>query len=155
MECLRSKVRVLEDQNTALAMDIQHLYDKVVRLNFTPTVDLEVGKRVIEFAKIKLYDQILPITAMSTLVSLDFEDGELTRECQSEQDTQQKFATFFKKLPPGKWSIRDTSSSGFFNEPTAKIDFSIMDGQTVAWPHLVAPIEIRHDLAKHHGFRYR
>ena len=97
MECLRSKVRVLEDQNTALAMDIQHLYDKVVRLKFTPTVDLEVGKRVIEFAKIQSYDQILPITAMSTLVSLDFEDGELTRECQPEQDTQQKFAMFFKK----------------------------------------------------------
>lgn len=25
-----------------------------------------------------------------------------------------------------------------------------MDGQTIAWPHLVAPIEIKQDLAKHH-----
>ena len=85
---------------------------------------------------------------MSTLVSLDFEDGELTRECQSEQDTQQKFATFFKKLPPGKWSIRDTSSSGFFNEPTAKIDFSIMDGQTVAWMQTKKPTKSKNKKTK-------
>ena len=71
------------------------------------------------------------------LDSLDFEDGELTNECQSEHDTQQKFSTFFTKLPQDKWSILDTSSSSFFRDPTANIDFSIMDGQTVVWPHLI------------------
>ena len=47
--------------------------------------------------------------------------------------------------------IRGTSSSGYFYDPTAKIDFSIMDGQIVSWPQLVPPIELKHDLGKDHN----
>lgn len=114
---------MVEDQNKVLNAVVQHL------LNFTPTAGLVVDGQIIDIVTIQLYDQILPISAMPKLVLLDFEDNELTRKCQSEQDVQKKFAAFFKNLPPGisKWVIHDTSSSGYFHDPTTKIDFSIMD----------------------------
>ena len=118
---------MVEDQNKVLNAAVQHL------LNFTPTAGLVVGGQIIDIVTIQLYDQILPISAMPKLVLLDFEDNELTRKCQSEQDVQKKFAAFFKNLPPGisKWVIHDTSLSGYFHDPTTKIDFSIMDSHSL------------------------
>ena len=76
----------MKDQTKVLNADVQHLYDTIVKLNFTPSADLVVGRRIIDIATIQPYHQILPISAMSKLVPLDFEDNELTRKCQSEQD---------------------------------------------------------------------
>lgn len=110
-----------------------------------------MGDRVIEDAKITSFDTLLPPSALPILDLLDLRDEVFLRESKTEAQTQEKFNAFFKKLPLPRPSIYDTSTSGFFNEPTAKIDISVVDGSLVTWPHLIIPIELKNDLKKHHS----
>ena len=44
--------------------------------------------------------------------------------------------------------IHDTSASGYFCDPTAKIDISVVDCPIVTWPHLIIPIELKCNLKR-------
>lgn len=143
-------VETTNTDDTVLRQEVKDLRRVVDRLRYTSTTNLEIGGRVIEDSHVTSFDKLLPISAIPILSELDLNDQILSKESSNEVQTQEKFNTFFRKLPTGRRSIFDTSTSGFFNEPTAKIDISVIDGSLVTWPHLIIPIELKNDLKKHY-----
>ena len=75
----------------------------------------------------------------------------LQMKCASEVDTQNKFNAFFQKIFQTSRRILDTSLSGFFTEPTAKV----VDEPILTWPHVIIPIKLKWGLRRGHNSALR
>lgn len=109
-----------------------------------------MGRQVIDNAKHVSINDFLPVSAIPRVLQLDLRDYVLKMKCANEADTPKKFNAFFQKILQDRRRILDTSLSGYFNEPTATIDISVVDGPIVTWPHPIIPIKLKCDLRRDH-----
>ncbi len=133
---LAEKIRFLEKQQAEFQADATafHVESRlqILRSKHTLTPKLDIAKLVLESARKSddkfFYDRFSKVELNNIFNNMDLSSVELKCHCTKESETQDKFVKFFSKLPEGPWTIHDSSSKNYLKDPTAKIDFAILDG---------------------------